>query len=108
MQLITYGGDEFVTGDEIASALLAYGRALGDDERAEIVEIPIRENDGSVVTAKFLIGPASQIVSRTVSDQGSELEDAELVARLKDLTRSVESPASGSLEMPADPGYELD
>lgn len=108
MQSILYGGDEFLTGDDIADALLAYGRALGDEERAEIVEIPVREQDGTVVSAKFLIGPASQIVAKTVSDSGPELEDAELVRRLQALTRGVESPTGPPLDAPEGPQYELD
>lgn len=108
MQLIMYGGEEFLTGDEIADALLAYGRALGEEERAEIIEIPVREDDGSIVAAKFLIGPASQIVAKDVSGRGPELEDGELVLRLKELTRSVESPTAGLLEMSTDDVSEID
>lgn len=108
MHIIIYAGDEYLTGDEIADALMAYGRALSDEVRAEIVEIPVREPDGSVVSAKFLIGPASQIVAKSVPAQGSELEDDELVARLHRLVRGVESPRSEPLEMPGVPAYELD
>ncbi|MFJ2369118.1 hypothetical protein [Microbacterium sp. NPDC087665] len=107
MQLINYAGDEYLTGDAIASALLAYSRALGDGERAEIVEIPVREGDGSVVTAKFLIGPASQIVSKAVNDGGSELEDPELVERLLRLARAVESPEGAQLDLSGDESYEI-
>lgn len=103
-----YGGEEFLTGDDIADALLAYGRALGDEERAEIVEIPIREEDGSVVPAKFLIGPASQLISKVATGRGAELEDEELVRRLQELTRGVESPRAAPLEMSEDVTYELD
>lgn len=108
MQKILYGGEEFLTGDEIADALLAYGRALGDDERAEIVEIPVREDDGTIVEAKFLIGPASQIVSKAVKHHGEELEDHQLVTRLKDLTRAVESPTGGPLEIAPGDVPEID
>lgn len=108
MQKILYGGEEFLTGDEIADALLAYGRALGDDERAEIVEIPVVEDDGSIVEAKFLIGPASQIVAKQVKHPGEELVDHDLVARLKDLTRAVESPTAGPLEISPGDVPELD
>ncbi|WP_141651215.1 hypothetical protein [Microbacterium sp. 3J1] len=108
MQMITYAGDEYLTGDDIADALLAYSRALGDNERAEIVEIPIREDDGTEASAKFLIGPASQIVIRSVSEQGSELEDPELVARLRQATRNVEAPAALPLEAPANVESDLD
>lgn len=108
MQIIMYGGEEFLTGDDIADALLAYGRALGDEERAEIVQIPVREGDGTVVPAKFLIGPASQIVAKVVPGEAPELEDRELVLRLKELTRGVESPTGEPLEMTADETYEID
>ncbi len=107
MQMISYGGDEFLTGDEIADALLAYGRALGEEDRAEIVEIPVREQDGTVVQAKFLIGPASQIVSKELPNHGPELTDAPLVLKLQELTRAVESPTGQPLEM-SDPAYDID
>lgn len=101
-----YAGDEYLTGDAIADALLGYSRALGDDERAEIVEIPVREDDGTVVPAKFLIGPASQIVAKAVSGRGPEIEDEELVQRLQRLTRGVEAPSGEPLEMPEDRFYD--
>lgn len=108
MQSILYSGDEFLTGDDIADALLAYGRALGDEDRAEIVEIPVRERDGTVVRAKFLIGPASQIVAKGISDSGPELEDRELVDRLRALTRGAESPSGPPLDAPEGQEHHLD
>jgi hypothetical protein len=107
MQTIIYAGDEYLTGDKIADALLAYSRALGEDERAEIVEIPVREDDGSIATAKFLIGPASQIVTKTVSGHGPELEDPELVLRLWELTRGVQAPSGEALDMSRDGASDL-
>ncbi|MFJ5000057.1 hypothetical protein ACIP5T_18035 [Microbacterium sp. NPDC088619] len=107
MQTIIYGGDAYLTGNEIADALLAYGRALGQEERAELVEIPVREPDGGVVMAKFLIGPASQIVAKEVPGKGPELEDPELVERLRTLTRGVESPTAAPVDMSDDDAYDL-
>ncbi|HWS50811.1 MAG TPA: hypothetical protein VN241_07355 [Microbacterium sp.] len=108
MQKIIYAGDEYLTGDEIADALLAYSRALGEEERAEIVEIPVRERDGSVITAKFLIGPASQIVAKAAVGEEAEVEDPALVDRLQKLTRAVESPSAEPLEPPADLAHDFD
>ena len=96
--MIVYAGEEFLTGDEIAEALLAYSRALGNEERAETVEIPVRGSDGSVVSATFLIGPASQIVARELTVEGEELEDPELVRRLQQLTRGLNTPTGAPLE----------
>lgn len=101
--MIMYAGGEFLTGDEIANALLGYSRALGDENRAEIVEIPVRDSEGTVETARFLIGPASQIVARSVSGYGEELEDPDLVRRLSRLTVGTEAPTGDPLEA-AEPG----
>jgi hypothetical protein len=108
MQMIMYAGSEYLTGDEIASALLYYCRALGDEVRAEIVEIPVREDDDTTVTATFLIGPASQIVTKTVNGRGPELEDPELVARLRDLTRGTVSPYSDEHLEPSENAHDIE
>ncbi|WP_350353257.1 hypothetical protein ABS642_10290 [Microbacterium sp. A8/3-1] len=97
MRIIIYAGDEYLTGDDIADALLQYSRALGDDDRAEIIEIPVRNENGEVVSAKFLIGPASQIVTEAVDVPSPELVDIELVERLHRLTISIERPTSAPL-----------
>ena len=98
MQMIIYAGGKYLTGDEIAHALLRYSRALGDEDRAEIVEIPVQGPGGSVETASFLIGPASQIVTQSVSGYEKELEDPDVVARLNRLTRGTEAPTGELLD----------
>lgn len=107
MQTIMYGGDEYLTGDAIADAVLDYSRALGEENHARIVEIPVQEQDGSVAMAKFLIGPASQIVAKATPGDGPELQDPELVNQLRELTRNVESPKSLPLEMPDEETPEM-
>ncbi len=103
-----YAGDEYLTGDAIAEALLAYSRALGDDDRAEIVDIPVQEDDGTIVRAKFLIGPASQLVVKTAPGVGPEVEDVELVERLRQLTRGTEAPTGDPLELPVQVADDID
>ncbi|MDQ0729144.1 hypothetical protein [Microbacterium sp. W4I20] len=108
MRIIIYAGDEYLTGDDIADALLDYSRALGDDDRAEIIEIPVRNESGEVVSAKFLIGPASQIVTEAVETPGAELVDTELVGRLRHLTASIERPTSAPLASEDVSNFEID
>ena len=108
MRIIIYAGDEYLTGDDIADALLQYSRALGDDDRAEIIEIPVRNENGEAVSAKFLIGPASQIVTEAVDAPGPELVDTELVERLRRLTASIEKPTSSPLAGDDVPNFEID
>ena len=66
MKRVIYAGSEFVTGDDIAGALLGCGQALAEAGEAEAVTVPIRELDGSVGEVTVLIGPASQMVARDV------------------------------------------
>lgn len=98
MQLIMYAGGEFLTGDEIADALLEYSRALGEEDKAQLVQIPIRDSDGTQTTARFLIGPASQIVAKSVSSGSDELVDEEVVARLRSLTRGLNFPEASAID----------
>ena len=98
MQIILYAGGQFVTGNEIAFALLEFSRALGEEDTAQIVDIPILEEDGSSGTAKFLIGPASQIVSKSFRTGFEELVDAEVVDRLRRLARTVSFPEASEFD----------
>jgi hypothetical protein len=97
---IKYAGEELMTGDAIAEALLKYSEALAESGSASTVEIPTILDDGSRSTAKVLVGPASQIVAKPVESSFEELRDAEVVSRLSAMTaelrpvRSYLSPAS--------------
>lgn len=92
MQQITYAGARFVTGTEIAKALVSYAAALARHGRADTVEIPVRhEDDGQLGIVSFLVGPASQLVTEDVHvDGGQEIRDQVLVARLHTLTVELE------------------
>jgi len=102
VKIIVYAGDELLTGDEIADALLEYGQALALHGLAATVDIPTLEADGSRSTTKLLLGPASQIVARNGKVAVEELQDpgvvADLVARTRALrpSRSTTSMMSSS------------
>lgn len=102
MKLLMYAGGEYLTGDDIALALVEYSQALASVGTAESIEIPIREEDGSASTAVFLVGPASQIVAKSVhEDHGEELVDDALVDRLHARVRRLRPP-------PGEPGRMID
>ncbi len=100
---IVYAGEELMTGDEIAQALLKYSQALAEKGSASTVEIPILSDDGTRSTATVLVGPASQIVARPVESSFAELRDPRVVEQLAALTSdlrpgpSVPSPMSSEL-----------
>jgi hypothetical protein len=87
MKALVYAGGEYLTGDEIAAALLDYSSALADAGSAGSVDIPIVGSDGARHTATFLVGPASQIVATDADSSTDELVDEEVVARLREMTR---------------------
>ncbi|MDF2573233.1 MAG: hypothetical protein K0S05_145 [Agromyces sp.] len=91
MDRIYYAGDHFLTGSDIADALVAYAAALGRRGSTNSVEIPVRHpEDGRMGVVNFLIGPASQIVTERVEvDDQHEIVDGELVKRLHELTREL-------------------
>lgn len=41
MKLITTALGSYLTGDDIADAVLEYGHALARDQRTDLIEIPI-------------------------------------------------------------------
>jgi len=82
-----YAGGEYLTGDEIALAMLEYGEALAEAGGAAMVEIPIIGDEGRPSRATFLVGPSSQIVATDTEVPGDELVDEVVVADLRLLTR---------------------
>lgn len=87
MERIYYAGDRFLTGTDIARALVAYAAALAQQGSAGAIEIPVRhEQDGRPGVVNFLVGPASQLVTESVEADGyDEVRDEALVARLQGL-----------------------
>ncbi len=88
MERITYAGDHFLTGTEIARALVGYAAALAQQGSAGAIEIPVRhEEDGRPGVVNFLVGPASQLITESVEAVGyDEMRDEPLIARLRALT----------------------
>lgn len=96
MKLVIYAGGEYLTGDDIADSLMEYSEALGSTGNAERVTIPIREVDGAEGTAEFLVGPASQIVVKSVEMGGDELVDEHTVNHLRALTLRLKRTEAGT------------
>jgi hypothetical protein len=83
MDRIHYAGDSYVTGTEIARALLDFAQALAQVGASATVDVPTLNDDGSPGRSEFLVGPASQLVSRAEESSYDDVIDEELVARLR-------------------------
>lgn len=99
MERIYYAGSSFLTGDAIAQALVTYARFLVAHRSTAAVDIPIRNADGSEGRANFLLGPTSQLVSKTERSSSVEIEDEPLVARLRDRSAGITLSNPGSVDL---------
>ena len=96
MKLVIYAGGEYLTGDEIAEALIDLSEALADDGSAETIDLPFIDRDGTRQTASFLVGPASQIVAKTISEESEELRDPDAVERIQARIRGLHATAAAA------------
>jgi hypothetical protein len=100
MMRLYYGGGMVVTSDEIAEAVMSYAQALARSPFADVVRIPIvQEEDLKQSTASLLIGPSSQLMAVPVDAHGvtgpidHDLVD-ELVRRMSTLGTPTPRPQS--------------
>jgi len=63
MKTIHYAGEEYLTGDDLADAVVEYAKELARHDTSASIDVPVITADGSVVDATFLLGPASQLVA---------------------------------------------
>jgi hypothetical protein len=82
VRTVVYAGDSFVTGDDIAEALLRYAAALAGVSQAATVEVPVLRADGTIEYDTLLIGPASQILAHPGPADVDEIEDVRVVTDL--------------------------
>ncbi|PJJ72913.1 hypothetical protein CLV46_2492 [Diaminobutyricimonas aerilata] len=86
MRRIYYANGSVLTDDMTCKALLRYARALAEADLADVVQVPIRQEDGAIVYSHFLIGPASQIFSNPVGEPNTEPFDAAIIEKLESAT----------------------
>lgn len=87
MRKIFYGGGSVLTGDQTCKAVLRLARALAMKGQSDVIEFPVIEEGGQVVTAHLLIGPASQIASIPVTGSPDGPNDARVIADLEERTQ---------------------
>jgi hypothetical protein len=88
VKIIVYAGAELLTGDDIAIGVLRYCEALAGSVVAEIIEIPVREADGTLGVATLLVGPSSQMVVKNVTSEWEDVVDLDVMRRLAERTRA--------------------
>jgi hypothetical protein len=89
-----------MTGDRVASAVITYAAALMRTGEIDVVELPIRREDGSAARSTMLLGPVTQLSTESLAQHAGwdELEDDELVEQLKVRTKYLMDPHPPSYE----------
>jgi len=100
MKEITYGGGSFVTSDAIAEALLEYGAALANADRAATVHVPTAGLSGDVTEVTVLVGPSSQILVGPYDGGEADPDGTVFISdvddKIKSLKNSFTNPGSDS------------
>jgi hypothetical protein len=68
MRRLSYTNTSVITDDRIANAVLQYSRELAEHDHSATVDIPVVTEDGTVISAELLIGPASELIVVDVPD----------------------------------------
>ncbi|WP_308726721.1 hypothetical protein [Clavibacter sp. VKM Ac-2542] len=99
MHTIHYADGRYLTGDDIARAVVECAQALArEGMAAATVTVPVWLPEGGVGEVDILIGPASQIVVEPAGPSEDELRDPEAVDRIRALTvRARQSQSSTSV-----------
>jgi hypothetical protein len=85
MKLVRYAGGQFMTGDDIAAAVLEHAAALAQSDGSETVQVP-GINDVGRGEFEMLLGPASQLLTELVDSDLPELVDEAFVSDLRERT----------------------
>jgi hypothetical protein len=87
VQTIHYADGRYLTGDDIARAVVECAQALArEGTDAVTVTVPVRLPEGGVGSVDIVIGPASQIVVGPVGPADDELRDPEALERIRERT----------------------
>jgi hypothetical protein len=87
-------GTSFLTGDDVADAVLEYAWVLAQYGRFDLVRVPTRRADGSDGSSTLLVGPSSQISTEDVAaaEAGDELIAHQFVQSVKERAAHLREP----------------
>ncbi|MFF1571241.1 hypothetical protein ACFVWR_00715 [Leifsonia sp. NPDC058292] len=84
MKTIKTRNGVFLTGSELAEAVLRYAVALGNRHRVGLVDIPVLMADGAYGRASFTVGWMTETSTMTAPDEPEEMTEEDTVLGLYD------------------------
>jgi len=108
MKSVSYAGLTFQTSDAVADALLQLAAALGVNEKAETVDIPVVSSEGKLTSVQLVLGPASQFISQPVESAFDDPDVPEVVAALQKRTRLLGLPRAAAVSAADFTNFDLE
>jgi hypothetical protein len=90
MKLLTNRNGSFLTGDDLADAVMRYGLALARRREIDIVDIPFRTVDGAVRRVQLSVGWNVDTTATSTADQADELIEDETARSMNAKAASAE------------------
>ncbi|MCU1571708.1 MAG: hypothetical protein JWR33_2449 [Naasia sp.] len=100
---ISFAGDQVLTGDEAAHALLDFASVLAKHQTSDEVELRTVQATGDPGISRFLLGPTSQIVISSHASTIAEPDNADIVVSIR---RRIDQLTQGGPEHDP-PGLEV-
>lgn len=79
MKLISNSAGSYLTGDDIADAVVLLAIALSNARSTDVVDFPFRGTDGGIESVTFMIGEHTTVNTETRAVRGAEVVDAPAV-----------------------------
>ncbi len=107
MKHVMYAEKSLLMGDEVVDLMMEYAVLLARHSSADSVDVEAIGTDGDVVTATFLIGPATIMVAETARSTFPEPENGEAVTYLREQIGLIkEPPLAHGLDDMGIPGFD--
>lgn len=92
MKQVVYAEKALLMGDEVVELMMEYAVLLARKSSADSVDIEALDTEGNVVTATFLIGPATIMVAETARTTFAEPENETAVSYLQQQIGLIKQP----------------
>jgi hypothetical protein len=89
-----YTGGSVVMADDVCEALIQYARVLAATQASDVLVVPVVDEDGELMTAEFLVGPASQLLAVPVAGADEWGRDQTVIDDIERRTRLLDSPVA--------------
>ena len=89
-----YTGGSVLMADDVCEALIQYARVLAATQASDVLVVPVIDEDGELLTAELLVGPASQLLAVPVLGVVESGRDQLVIDDIERRTRLLDAPAA--------------